>query len=77
MNNTIDKSSRQSNSRDKTTRKKSWTLPSSLDAPPAPTGFIHRWIRTSVAGFEDTGNVSKKNLERDMSLYELMNIKTQ
>jgi len=57
---TIDKSSRQSNSRETTTRKKSWTLPSSLDAPPAPDGFIHRWIRTEVAGFEDTGNVSKK-----------------
>ena len=60
MNNTIDKSSRQSNSRDKTTRKKSWTLPSSLDAPLPPKGFVHRWIRTEVAGFEDTGNVSKK-----------------
>jgi hypothetical protein len=60
MNKSIDKSSRQSNSRETTTRTKSWTLPSSLDAPPAPKGFVHRWIRTEVAGFEDTGNVSKK-----------------
>ena len=60
MNSTIDKSSRESNSRDKTTRVKSWTLPSSLDAPLPPKGFVHRWIRTEVAGFEDTGNVSKK-----------------
>jgi len=60
MTNEINKSSRKSDSRDKTTRVKSWTLPSSLDAPPAPEGFVHRWIRTEVAGFEDTGNVSKK-----------------
>ena len=41
-------------------RKKSWTPPSSLDAPPAPQGFKHRWIRTEVVGQMDTGNVSKK-----------------
>lgn len=60
MNKKINKSSRESDSRAASTRKKSWTLPSSLDAPPAPEGFVHRWIRTSVAGFEDTGNVTKK-----------------
>jgi|TARA_R110000782_G_C14805277_1_gene412247 hypothetical protein len=57
---TLDKSSRKSDSRIETTRKKSWTLPSSLDAPPAPHGYVHRWIRTEVAGFQDAGNVSKK-----------------
>ena len=31
-----------------------------MDAPAAPQGFCHRWIRTHVAGFEDAGNVSKK-----------------
>ena len=31
-----------------------------FDAPPAPTGYAHRWIRTTVQGFEDTANVSKK-----------------
>ena len=54
------KTSRESNSRVKETRKKDWTPPSSLDAPAAPQGFCHRWIRTHVAGFEDAGNVSKK-----------------
>jgi len=39
---------------------KPWTPPSSLDAPPAPKGFKHRWIRTESLGFMDTGNVSKK-----------------
>tara|TARA_R100001015_G_C4606040_1_gene161099 strand:+ start:196 stop:672 length:477 start_codon:yes stop_codon:yes gene_type:complete len=60
MTDKIDRTSRQSNSREQSTRAKSWTLPSSLDAPAAPKGFIHRWIRTEVAGFEDTSNVSKK-----------------
>ena len=54
------KSSRESESREKLSRKKDWTPPSSLDAPAAPQGFCHRWIRTHVAGFEDAGNVSKK-----------------
>jgi hypothetical protein len=54
------KSSRLSNTREKQTRKKDWTPPSSLDAPAAPQGYVHRWIRTAVAGFEDAGNVSKK-----------------
>jgi len=39
------------------TRKKQWMPPSSLDAPPAPKGFKHRWIRTETMGQEDTGNV--------------------
>ena len=54
------KTSRESNSRVKETRKKDWTPPSSLDAPAAPQGYCHRWIRTSTAGFEDVANVSKK-----------------
>ena len=54
------KTSRESESREKHSRKKDWTPPSSLDAPAAPQGFCHRWIRTHVAGFEDAGNVSKK-----------------
>ena len=31
-----------------------------LDAPPAPDGFRHRWIRTEVLGFDDTKNMSGK-----------------
>ena len=55
----IDRTSR--SSREKVeTRNKPWTPPSSLDAPPAPKGFKHRWIRTESIGFMDTGNVSKK-----------------
>jgi|TARA_R100000278_G_scaffold35068_2_gene31562 hypothetical protein len=47
----------------KNERKKVWTPPSSLDAPPAPDGFVHRWIRTESMGYQDTANVSKKMRE--------------
>ena len=55
----IDKTSRSSREV-KETRNKPWAPPSSLDAPPAPQGYKHRWIRTESVGFMDTGNVSKK-----------------
>ena len=29
-----------------------------LDAPPAPTGFRHRWIRSASLGFQDSKNIS-------------------
>lgn len=47
----------------KQTRVKPWSPPSSLDAPPAPEGFIHKWIRVESMGFQDTANVSKKMRE--------------
>ena len=40
--------------------KKVWTPPSSLDAPPAPDGFKHRWIRAESVGFDDSSNMSAK-----------------
>ena len=54
------KTPRASQSRVKETRPKTWTPPSNLDAPPAPDGFRHRWIRTEVLGFDDTKNMSGK-----------------
>jgi len=50
--------SRASQTRSKTERPKVWTPPSSLDAPPAPKGFRHRWIRAESLGFDDTKNIS-------------------
>jgi hypothetical protein len=47
-------------SRDKTTRRKPWAPPSSLDAPPAPAGFRHRWIRAETLGQEDSKNLSAR-----------------
>ena len=57
-NNNEKKTSRASQTREKTAQKKVWTPPSALDAPPAPTGFRHRWIRAESIGFQDTKNVS-------------------
>ena len=47
-------------SREKTTRRKPWAPPSSLDAPPAPAGFKHRWIRAETLGLEDNKNLSAR-----------------
>ena len=60
MTNEIKTLSRESEVRAKGTRKKPWTPPSSLDAPPPPAGFVHRWLRATSMGFEDTANMSKK-----------------
>ena len=54
------KTSRASQTRAKTEKPKVWTPPSSLDAPPAPDGFHHRWIRAESMGFDDTKNMAGK-----------------
>ena len=54
------KTSRASQTRAKTVKKTVWTPPSSLDAPPAPDGYHHRWIRAETMCFVDTKNMSGK-----------------
>ena len=54
------KASRASQTRVKEVRKQVWTPPSSLDAPPAPEGYHHRWIRAESMGFDDTKNMAGK-----------------
>ena len=54
------KASRASQTRVKEVRKQVWTPPSSLDAPPAPDGYHHRWIRAESMGFDDTKNMAGK-----------------
>ena len=54
------KTPRASQTRTTEKRPTTWTPPSSLDAPPAPDGFRHRWIRTEVLGFDDTKNMTGK-----------------
>ena len=51
------KTPRASQTREKKSQKKVWTPPSSLDAPPAPSGFQHRWLRAESLGFDDTKNI--------------------
>ena len=63
------RASRASQTREKVSQKKKvWTPPSSLDAPPAPTGFRHRWLRAESLGFQDTKNIQG----RIRSGYELV-----
>ena len=54
------RTSRASETRTKAEAPKTWTPPSSLDAPPAPEGYRHRWIRAEVMGFDDTKNMAGK-----------------
>ena len=52
------KTSRASQTRAKAETKKVWSPPNSLDAPPAPTGFRHQWIRSEILGASDAKNVA-------------------
>jgi hypothetical protein len=54
---TNEKTSRAAETRSKTERPKEYKPPSSLDAPPAPDGFRHRWIRAESMGFNDSKNI--------------------
>ena len=55
-----DRKPRASETRDTETRRKPWAPPSHLSAPPAPDGFVHRWIRVAMRGEEDKMNVNAK-----------------
>ena len=52
--------SRESETRENSSRRKPWAPPSQLDAPPAPAGFKHRWIRAETVGQPDNKNVSAR-----------------
>jgi hypothetical protein len=67
---TIDRASRNTNTRTKDERRKPWAPPSRLDAPPAPEGYEHRWIRAEVNGHSDKQNVYSKLREG----YELVRL---
>ena len=55
-----DRTSRSAETRAKTARRKPWQPPSMLDAPQAPAGYKHRWVRAEVRGNDDTANMSKR-----------------
>ena len=57
---TNNKTSRASQTRAKQEKPKVWTPPSALDAPPAPDGYRHRWIRAESMGQDDSKNISGK-----------------
>ena len=55
-----DRSPRTSQTREKTVRAIPWKPPSQLDAPSPPEGYVHRWVRESVMGFDDKKNLSAR-----------------
>lgn len=57
---TIKRTSRATEERSQNERPKHWKPPSSLDAPMPKDGYVHRWLRYEIAGFQDTANMSKK-----------------
>ena len=59
----IKRASRASTERGTKAVRKPWAPPSMLEAPPAPDGFKHRWIRAETRGFNDSKNVSAKMRE--------------
>ena len=54
------RASRGTDTREKQSRRRPWSPPSALDAPPAPEGYRHRWVRTEVRGQADTKNMSAR-----------------
>ena len=52
------RTSRASQTRAKSELKKVWTPPNSLDAPPAPTGYSHQWLRSEILGQMYTKNIA-------------------
>jgi hypothetical protein len=63
VNGPIKRTSRANQTREKTAQLKPWAQPSMLDAPPAPDGFKHRWIRAETRGYDDRKNISAKMRE--------------
>ena len=57
------RTSRETESRANSSRRKPWAPPTKLDAPPAPEGYEHRWIRTHIRGEDDKTNVYAKMRE--------------
>jgi|TARA_R110002020_G_scaffold47238_1_gene134469 hypothetical protein len=55
-----DRTPRAATTRTATQKRQPWAPPSLLDAPPPPEGYVHRWIRSEVRGFDDRKNVSAR-----------------
>jgi len=54
------RNSRNTETRDESKRKVSWTRPSMLPVPEPREGIEYRWIRTSTLGQSDNTNVSSR-----------------
>lgn len=56
----MDRTPRSDTARAKSSRPKTWKPPSTLDAPAAPEGYAHRWIRMESGGQDDRKNLSAR-----------------
>jgi hypothetical protein len=52
--------SRELETREKTTRTKSWVRPELLPSPTPEKGYVYHWVRISTRGAADPTNVSSK-----------------
>ena len=55
--------SRSADNRDAGAARKPWAPPSMLETPPAPPGYIYRWIRAEIANTDDKKNVMARTRE--------------
>jgi hypothetical protein len=55
--------SRELETREKVTRKKSWVRPELLPSPTPEKGYVYHWVRISTRGEADPTNVSSKMRE--------------
>jgi hypothetical protein len=54
---------RSADTRDASAARKPWAPPSMLETPPAPPGYIYRWIRAEVLNSDDKKNVMARTRE--------------
>jgi len=59
----VDRANRETETREKQARKQAWRPPNQLEAPPAPVGYKHRWIRERVMDYDDKANIYKRQRE--------------
>jgi len=58
--NTINRTKREQQTRETTTRKRSWARPETLPSPNPEEGYEFHWVRVSTQGQADASNVSSK-----------------
>ena len=59
----INRSARSKDTRASGERPVQWRPPNKLHSPNPPTGFVHRWIRESVLGYDDKNNIHSRMTE--------------
>tara|TARA_R100001440_G_scaffold45020_2_gene64757 strand:+ start:434 stop:886 length:453 start_codon:yes stop_codon:yes gene_type:complete len=59
----VDRANRETETREKQARKQAWRPPNQLEAPEAPVGYKHRWIRERVMDYDDKANIYKRQRE--------------